>query len=146
MKTYTMLIFFSGKGEPIGSAAGFVKSRATGRVLALDPMLRIDVEGSLQAPAGDARFETVVMVQDDRTWESGRVDFPGIDSHLNVDTVVPGRFSVREDGLSTGSISWRVTGGSGHFEGATGIVTGNFVGHPDGTFTDHQLFKLVLPA
>jgi hypothetical protein len=146
MKTYTMLIFFAGKGEPIGSAAGFVQSRATGQVLALDPALRTDAEGTLQVPAGGARFETVVMAQEDRTWESGRVDFPGIDSHLDVDTVVPGRFSVREDGFSTGSISWRVTGGRGRFEGATGIVTGNFVGHPDGTFNDHQLFKLVLPV
>jgi hypothetical protein len=140
-----MVIFFAGKGEPIGSAAGFVRSRARGQVLALDPELQISAEATLQIPKGDARFETVVMVQDDRTWESGRVEFPEISSHLDVDTVVPGQFGVREDGFSTGSISWRVTGGSGHFKGATGIVTGNFVGHPDGTFTDHQLFKLVLP-
>jgi hypothetical protein len=85
------------------------------------------------------------MARGDQTFEAGRVEFPDIDSHLDVDTVIPGRFTTTDDGVSTGSISWRVTGGSGRFEGATGLVTGNFIGYPDGRFTDHQLFKLVLP-
>jgi len=62
-----------------------------------------------------------------------------------VDTAIPGRVTTTEDGWSSGSISWRITGGSGRFVGATGIATGNFIGDPDGSFTDHQLFKLVLP-
>lgn len=146
MKTFTMLIFFSGRGEPIDNAAGFVTSRASGTIMSLDPELGITGEGLLQVPTLEARFETVVMVRDNQTWESGRVGFPGIDSHLDVDTVSPGRFQTMDDGHSTGSISWRITGGSGHFANATGIATGNFVGYPDGSFTDHQLFKLVLPS
>jgi hypothetical protein len=145
MNTCTMLIFFSGRGEPIGHAAGFILSRACGTVLALDGASDITPEGALQVPTRDARFETVVMVRGGETWESGRVEFPAIASHLDVDTAISGRFTATEDGHSTGSISWRVTGGSGRFQGATGIVTGNFIGYPDGQFTDHQLFKLVLP-
>ncbi|MCS5992099.1 hypothetical protein LNP02_28500 [Klebsiella variicola subsp. variicola] len=64
---------------------------------------------------------------------------------MDVITETPGKINNHENGTATGSISWKVVGGSGIFEGATGIVTGNFVGNADDTFTDHQLFKLVLP-
>jgi hypothetical protein len=146
MKTCTMLIFFTGHGEPIGHATGFVVSRATGTVLAVDAGADLPAEGAFQVPTRAARFETAVMARGDQTWEAGRVEFPEIASTLDVDTVVPGRVDVLPGGEARGSISWRVRGGTGHFEGATGIVTGNFVGHPDGSFSDHQLFKLVLPA
>jgi hypothetical protein len=138
MKTCTMLIYFTGKGEPIGHAAGCFLSRADGELLTLD-------SGGLEAPTGRASFETVVMARGEQTFEAGRVDFPDIGSWLDVDTVIPGRVTTREDGISTGSISWRVVDGGGRFEGATGIVTGNFFGYADGTFSDHQIFKLVLP-
>ena len=137
-----MLIFFTGKGEPIGHAAGCFLSRAEGAVMALESA--VDPRGELQVPTRLATFETVVMARGEQTFESGRVDFPDIGSWLDVDTVIPGRVSTRDDGISTGSISWRVVDGGGRFEGATGIVTGNFIGYADGTFVDHQLFKLLL--
>lgn len=147
MKTFTMLIFFAGKGEMVASSPDFVRSRAEGQVLALDATSPGSAtEASLQQPCKTARFDTVVMAKEGRSWEGGRVDFPDIDSHLDVTTDVPGQFKALENGFSAGSISWRVTGGGGRFAGATGVVTGNFVGHPDGSFTDHQLFKLLLPA
>jgi hypothetical protein len=142
MNTCTMLIHFTGKGEPIGHAAGCFLSRAEGAVLALESAG--SAAGDLQVPTRRATFETVVMARGEQTFESGRVDFPDIASWLDVDTVIPGRVSTRDDGISTGSISWRVVDGGGQFEGATGIVTGNFIGYPDGTFSDHQVFKLVL--
>jgi hypothetical protein len=137
-----MLIYFTGKGEPIGHAAGCFLSRADGTVMALESA--VGPGGELQVPTRRAAFETVVMARGEQTFESGRVDFPEIESWLDVDTVIPGRVSTRDDGISTGSISWRVVDGGGRFEGATGIVTGNFIGYADGTFVDHQLFKLVL--
>lgn len=146
LNTCTMLIFFSGRGDQIGHAAGFVLSRAAGTVLALDPTSDIGPEGALQVPARQARFETVVMARGDRTWEAGRVEFPEIDSHLDVETAIEGRVHTLESGEVTGSISWRVTGGGGRFADATGVVTGNFIGLPDGSFSDHQLFKLMLPT
>jgi len=146
MKTCTMLIFFAGHGEPIGHAAGFVASRAVGSVLAVEGGAELPPEGTLQVPTRTVRFETAVMARGDQTWEAGRVEFPDIASTLDVDTVIPGRVEMLTGGEVRGSISWRVTGGTGRFEGATGIVTGNFVGHPDGSFSDHQLFKLALPA
>jgi hypothetical protein len=146
MKTCTMLIYFTGHGEPIDHAAGFVVSRATGSVLTADASPALPPEGALEVPARTARFETAVMARGDQTWESGRVEFPEIASTLDVDTVIPGRVETLPSGEVRGSISWRVTSGTGRFAGATGIVTRNFIGHPEGSFSDHQLFKLVLPA
>lgn len=143
MKTSTMLIYFTGKGEPIGHAAGCFLSRAAGQVMALESDATAD--GQLDVPTRRATFETVVMARGEQTFEAGRVDFPDIGSWLDVDTLIPGRVSTQDDGTSTGSISWRVVDGGGRFDGATGIVTGNFIGYADGTFIDHQLFKLVLP-
>jgi len=143
MKSCTMLIYFRGKGEPIGHAVSCFLSRAAGEVIPLAAPARD--QDDVQFDVSRASFETVVMARGDRTFESGRVDFPEIGSWLDVDTATEGRVATREDGISTGSISWRVVDGGGKFEGATGIVTGNFFGYPDGTFTDHQLFKLVLP-
>jgi hypothetical protein len=145
ISTYTMVVFFSGRGEQLGHAKPFVASRASGRVLGMSTDAKVGDEGSLQIPAAIAHFDTIVMARDDQTWEAGRVEFPEIDSYLDVETYTPGRVQNLPDGSCTGSIAWQVTGGGGKFAGASGIVTGNFVGYPDGTFTDHQLFKLVLP-
>lgn len=141
-----MLIVFVGRGTPIDHATGFVVSEAQGRILSLTAPAEGPAAGGLSAPAGGARMKTVVSNREGRFWEAGRVEFPGIDSWLDVDTPEPGAAQTREDGSSFGSISWRVLGGGGRFEGACGIVTGNFTGDADGGFVDHQLYKLFLPA
>ncbi|QGY33207.1 hypothetical protein [Pantoea cypripedii] len=146
MKTFSMLIFFTGKGEPVGFSSGVIRSRANGQIISTVADQSITGEAMLQAPSKSASFDTVVTVLGDQSWESGRVEFADINSHLDVVTGTPGKIYSHDNGTATGSISWKVLGGSGFFEGATGIVTGNFVGYADDTFTDHQLFKLILPS
>lgn len=141
-----MLIVFAGKGEPLPHAEGFVASVADGIVVAPAGGTTLPKDGGLEAPCRTARFETFVMAHRGRTFEAGRVTFPEIDSHLDVYTPEPGAVSSPAEGLETGSISWFVRDGGGLFAGAKGIVTGNFTGRPDGTFVDHQLYKLLLPA
>jgi hypothetical protein len=143
-RTYTMLVFFSGRGEQIGHAASFFSSHATGRIIGAASTGDLSEEEALQVPCADAHFDTVVMFRGDQSYEAGRVYFPGIESYIDVETYTSGRVDARDDGTSTGSIAWSVTGGGGTFANAKGIVTGNFVGYPDGTFSDHQLYKLVL--
>jgi hypothetical protein len=145
MKTYTMLIFFSGKGEPIGHAEGFVSSKARGRIITAASEVELPPQGVLQSEGDEASFDTVVFARDGRFWEAGRVDFPKLKSHLDVRTVNPGVSETRPDGSSFGSISWQVSGGGGFFAGATGVVTGNFTAAADGQFRDHQLYKIFLP-
>jgi hypothetical protein len=132
-----MLILFEGHGAQIGHAKGFMESRADGRVLSAE---------GLDVPCTEASFRSVVAVTSAGNWEAGRVDFAAIDSWLDVDTPFAGHADDKPDGSSVGTITWRVLAGGGRFAGATGYVTGNFTGAPDGSFIDHQLFKLFVPA
>ena len=144
MRLLSMLVVFAGKGEAIGHADGFVSSAADGIVVPV-PDLDLPEDGEMAAPCRSARFETVVFARDGQTIEAGRVIFPEIESFLDVYTPRHGLVVALDDGREAGSITWHVKAGGGRFEGATGIVTGNFTARPDGTFVDHQFFKLRLP-
>lgn len=144
MRMKTMLIVFSGRGEQIGHAQGFVSSAADG-VIAKSDLAGVGHDGQLSNPCGKARFETVVMARNGRTVEAGRVLFPEIDSYLDVFTPETGIVLPVDEGKEIGSITWHIKEGGGMFEGATGVVTGNFVGYPDGTFIDHQVYRVILP-
>ena len=144
MRMKTMLIVFSGKGEQIGHAQGFVSSAADG-VIAKADLAGVGPDGQLSNPCGKARFETVVMARNGRTVEAGRVLFPEIDSYLDVFTPETGIVLPADEAKEIGSIIWHIKEGGGEFKGATGVVTGNFVGYPDGTFIDHQVYRVLLP-
>ena len=91
-------------------------------------------------------MSTRVYNRDGQFFEAGRIVFPDISSHVDVDTPDPARVYPRPDGSSYGAATWRILGGSGRFAGAQGLVTGNFTGDADGGFVDHQLYKIFLPA
>lgn len=139
-----MLIVFSGRGEQIGHAQGFVSSAADG-VIAKSELADVGQDGQLSNPCRTARFETVVMARNGRTVEAGRVLFPEIDSYLDVITPESGIVLAADEGKEIGSITWHIKEGGGAFAGATGVVTGNFIGYPDGTFVDHQVYRVLLP-
>jgi hypothetical protein len=145
MNVVTMLVHFEGEGKPVGDARGFVQSQANGTILAVTTD-GLTQEAQIESPAGHASFNTMVFAQDGRFWEAGRVDFPGIGSHLLVETKHPGASVDLPGGAAAGSISWTIIGGGGRFAGATGIVTGNFTARADGRFFDHHLYKVMLPA
>jgi hypothetical protein len=42
-------------------------------------------------------------------------------------------------------VIWKVDGGEGKFEGATGFITSNFSVDAEGSITDHQLANVILP-
>jgi hypothetical protein len=44
-----------------------------------------------------------------------------------------------DDDLRQGTIVWTITGGEGHFEGATGLITSNFLLSATGDLTENQL-------
>lgn len=144
MSMTTMFIIFTGKGQQIGHAEGFVASTAEGIVVDAD-IPEVGADSRLTASVSTARFETIVMARCYRTIEAGRVTFPEIESYLDVFTPENGIIVPSLDGRETGSITWHIKDGGGRFAGASGIVTGNFVGYPDGTFIDHQVYRIILP-
>jgi hypothetical protein len=142
MQPLTLLIIFKGRGTPIEHSTGFAFSDAQGKVFELgaaDPGVGGPWPGK---PAGRATFRTVVSTQGERFNEAGRVTFEGPDGHLDIDMPNPGWVYPQADGTSRGSATWRILGGEGRFRGCTGLATGIFTGAADGSFTDHQVYKL----
>ena len=136
-----LLIVFTGRSTPVDNSPGFVSSVADGDVLLVSaPRATL---GS--ASFTTARFKTQVYVQNGRFYEAGRVEFPGTGHFLMVDTPDPGTSREAPDGSSSGSVTWRIISGGGNFQGAHGLVTGNFTSTAEGAFTDHHLYKIVLP-
>jgi hypothetical protein len=136
-----LFIVFTGRGSPVESSPGFVSSAADGKVLWMtDPRPN---EG--RAAPADARFKTMVYAQGGKFYEAGRVEFPGTGHFLLVDTPEPGTVREAPDGTSSGAVIWRILSGGGDFQGAGGLVTGNFTSAADGTFTDHHVYRIVLP-
>lgn len=95
---------------------------------------------------GRARFDSEVVAADGgpltpgkpfREW--GTIAF-GEEHVLRFDTIGAGRMDpVGEDGLMQGGIVWKVEGGSGQFDGATGIITSNFAVDGAGDVTDYHV-------
>jgi hypothetical protein len=139
MQPLILMIVFKGQGTPIEHSSGFAFSDAQGAVFVLG-----DAAATLAAakPAGVARFRTVVANQGERFNESGRVTFEQLEGYLDIDMPNPGAVYTRSDGSSHGSATWRILGGEGRFRGASGLATGIFTGAADGSFTDHQVYKL----
>jgi hypothetical protein len=77
------------------------------------------------------------MAQGDRAREAGRVTFPGIGSHLDIDTP-RGGFAVPADASSMGSISCASWVAVAISKEPRASSPENFVGYPDGMFTDHH--------
>jgi len=48
-------------------------------------------------------------------------------------------------GRQHGAVMWKVTGGTGAFDGVTGLVTSNFTVSGDGDVVDHHVARLYLP-
>jgi hypothetical protein len=135
-----LLVVFTGRSAPVENSPGFVSSVADGKVLSVsDPRAT-----PANAPFSNARFKTMVYAQGGKFYEAGRVEFPGTPHFLVIDTPEPGTSHSAPDGTSSGTVTWRILSGGGDFDAAQGLVTGNFSGAADGTFTDHHVYRIVL--
>jgi hypothetical protein len=142
----TLIIVFMGRTVPLEDFPGFVSAEADGVVLSTAQAPEPPAAAQTDAALSKAHFKTMVYFQAGRFHESGRIDFPGTDSYLIVSTAEPGTSADAPDGTSTASMTWQITSGGGRFKGAQGQITGNSLGTADGHFTDHQVYKIRLPA
>lgn len=91
------------------------------------------------APDDDeALFESRLAFRDERRFdEEGRIVF-GPGNSLRISG--RGRLEPSADPeLRQGTVVWNVDGGDGHFEGATGLITSNFLLSATGDLTENQL-------
>jgi hypothetical protein len=79
--------------------------------------------------------------------ERGRLSINGGDAALDFATIAEGSLVPSADSeLHHGSVIWRIERGHGRFEGATGLITSNFLLRPSsGEVDERQVVVVFLP-
>jgi hypothetical protein len=79
--------------------------------------------------------------------ETGTISFGDGDGEVDVDTVGEGTLGPSaEPDVLHGAVIWRITEGRGRFEGASGLITSNFLLRPaTGEVEDRQTAVVFLP-
>lgn len=147
MKQLTFALQFKGSGAPIPGSDNRLRARTTASSQALKAVL--DAKG-VQATVEPmdrtaAVFESEVQITGEGTFvESGSIAY-GTAGRVAFRTV--GQGIIGPSGLpdlQRGAVIWEVTGGDGHFAGASGLITSNFTLDGQGEVVDNQFAQLFL--
>jgi len=136
------------KGGAVPGGEGVLKSATSATSCSIQSVVGADgvvgtfhpVEGSL------AWLESEVRLTGKHSFtESGTISF-GEDNHaLRFSTVGEGHMGpTADEKYSAGAVTWKVDGGEGQFEGASGYITSNFIITEDGEVTDYQFGVIFL--
>src|SRR3546814_10324301 len=95
----------------------------------------------LPEEGGAARFESEVTLLGESTCrEAGTIALGDGGHSLRFSTMGEGHIGPgAEPGLKQGAVIWRIDGGEGQFEGATGLITSNFWLTGQGEVVDNQV-------
>jgi hypothetical protein len=98
------------------------------------------------ASVAAAAFESQVTLVTGSTFtERGTISFGDAGHRLNFVSIGEGWMDQSPDPLlKQGTVSWKVDGGEGQFEGAGGVITSNFTVSESGDVTDYQLGVIYL--
>jgi hypothetical protein len=141
MKQINYVIQFRGSAGPKEGQEGVLGAKSTGASSTISTSVDSGgVDATIEAAAGgSATFVSDVFPNEDGSFtESGTIDFGGGNSFA---------FSTRGTGemgpcadpnLTHGGICWKIDSGTGHFDGATGIITSNFTVSSSGEVVDSQ--------
>lgn len=139
MKPVTFSLQFRGQAAPLDGGMRKEASAPGGALVT-----------SLNAGAVEGRFVWAPGDEEEALFES-TLSFTGEDAFDEQGTIVFARGSaLRIKGrgqvaaspnphLRQGSVVWRVAGGEGRFEGASGLITSNFLVSDSGELTENQL-------
>ena len=88
-----------------------------------------------------AQFESEVTLKSETTFtETGSITFGSGGHRLRFSTLVEGWLGPSpEASVKQGTITWKVDGGEGQFEGAGGVITSNFTLSDSGEVNDYHL-------
>src|SRR5579884_1778061 len=136
---------FRGAATPAGET-GVMKATTSATSCSMETIMGWDgVKGTFSpAEGGLAYFESEVRVtSQDAFTESGTITFGEGDDLIRFSTVGQGHLGPSTDSEHMhGAVIWRIDAGEGQFEGATGLITSNFLLSNTGEVVDHQ-FGLV---
>lgn len=137
---------FKGQAGP-GDKEGTMVARTTSDSCRITSTVQdAGLEATIEPIAGDrASFESeVTMTGESSFLESGSIHF-GHRHSLRFSTVGCGYLGASADpSLKHGTVNWRVDGGDGQFEGATGLITSNFTVGANGEVVDNHFGLIFL--
>lgn len=145
MRQVRFAMVFSGGGEEIGP--GHVRAWSSAPSASL--VSRVGPEGVdaelVPVDGQDAVFRSEVRYMSGTAFDEwGTIEF-GEGNVLHFQTIGEGYLArAAKDGAQHGVIMWEITHGEGVFEGATGLITSNFVVDGD-VVTDHQFGVVWVP-
>jgi hypothetical protein len=148
MRQIVYNLHFRSKATPTDSEGKVL--RATGSAVSGSTTTLVSPDGvqsSYAAQPGDvALFESEVRITAPNIFtEKGSISF-GEDHRLLFSCFGQGQLIPSTDGsnLMCGAVTWKVEGGEGQFEGATGLITSNFTLSDTGEVNDYQLGLLFI--
>lgn len=132
---------FRGAAAPAGET-GVMKATTSATSCSMQTIMGAEgVEGRFSpAEGGLAFFESEVRITSPEAFtESGTITFGEGDDSLRFSTVGQGHLGPTSDPHHMhGAVIWKVEAGEGQFEGATGLITSNFLLSDTGDVVDHQ--------
>ena len=148
MRQLSFVLQFQGSAAPVAGSSQTLQAQTTAANQAFRTVLGADgIQATLEAlGGGQATFASRVVVNADGSFdETGTITYGSLGS-VEFRTLGKGyMFPSGIEGLQRGGVLWEVTGGTGQFVGATGIITSNFSVSPDGKVVDNHFAVLYLP-
>ncbi|HSF32734.1 MAG TPA: hypothetical protein VLK82_19960 [Candidatus Tectomicrobia bacterium] len=148
MRQLSFVLQFQGSASPVAGSSQTLQAQTTAANQTFRTVLGADgIQATLEAPGGGhAAFASRVVVNADGTFdETGTITYGNLGA---VEFRTLGRgymFPSGIEGLQRGGVLWEVTGGTGRFTGATGVITSNFSVGSDGKVVDNHFAVLYLP-
>jgi hypothetical protein len=140
---------FRGNAAPVPGSEGKLAAKTTARSQVHRTALQKAGVQARAEPAGGgtANFESEVQITGEGTFlESGRITYGGAGS-VTFRTVGHGVLGPSGiEGYQRGAVIWEITGGTGQFAEATGLITSNFSVGPHGEVVDTHVTHLLLPG
>ena len=142
MRQITYSMEFKGTATPAGEEPGVLKATTSATSCSLVTIVGPDgVTGTFHPAEGDvAYFESEVRsTGKDMFLESGAITFGDGGHSLRFSTVGQGHMGPSGQGKQlAGAVIWKVEGGEGQFQDATGLITSNFLVSESGEVMDCQ--------
>ena len=148
MKHIIYVMQFKGKAAPANECGTVLKANTTAPSCAITSVVGSHgISGTLQSTGGaEARFQSEVTFTGETSFqESGTISFGDSRHRFNFSTVGQGYIGPSADPqLKHGSVIWKIERGEGQFEGATGLITSNFLVSGAGEVTDNHFGVIFL--
>lgn len=143
MRQIVYAMHFRGQAAPSGDNAKILKMTSSGTSCTMNTVVGpTGVETTLHATPGDLAFlESEVRLTAPETFEGdGVLTFGDEGAHeLRFRSIHAGHLAPSAlPRLMSGTVGWRVEGGIGRFEGATGLITSTFTLNDEGELSDYQ--------